>query len=242
MPDFPTECVNYVHDYSNILRGKIGVEIGGPSEAFLNTGIYTSPAVLDNVVFSPNTIWGANTPNTPYAFNGKTNPGTTYIADVVDMHILQNESYDFVFASHVLEHLINPLKGLKEITRILKPGGLCTLILPWKEKTFDHNRPITPFAELLEHYEQNHDETHIGDHLEHIIQYHDIAMDPGVKTMEQFIARSQNNHLNRALHVHVFDFELMRQCFHFFNYGLVDVQLVYPYHQIMVGMKQPAVI
>lgn len=39
-------------------------------------------------------------------------------------------SYDFVFASHVLEHVPDDLKAIREIRRILKPNGLAILPVP----------------------------------------------------------------------------------------------------------------
>jgi len=37
---------------------------------------------------------------------------------------------DFVFSSHVLEHLDDPERALKEWTRVLAPGGIMVLYLP----------------------------------------------------------------------------------------------------------------
>ncbi len=45
-----------------------------------------------------------------------------------------HKQYDFIIASHVLEHIANPLLALEQWKRILKPNGLIILILPWKEK------------------------------------------------------------------------------------------------------------
>ena len=39
-------------------------------------------------------------------------------------------SFDRVIAAHVLEHLYYPHKVLREWTRVLKPGGMLSLILP----------------------------------------------------------------------------------------------------------------
>lgn len=240
MTNYPDTCSNYINDYSEILRGKNGVEIGGPSRALMSMGIYTSPASLDNVNYAADTLWSTHT-STAYSFAGKTSPGTVYIADVVNLSIFKDASYDFVFASHVLEHLINPLQGLKEMTRILKPGGFCILVLPWKNNTFDHKRPITPFAELLEHYNEHRDEHDVSDHLDAILKDYDLSRDPGAGTMEQFKQRCQNQFANRALHVHVFDFALMQECLHFFGYDVVDVQLATPYHQIMLAsLRRPS--
>jgi len=41
-----------------------------------------------------------------------------------------DSTYDFVFASHVLEHISNDRKAIQEIRRILKPNGLAMLPVP----------------------------------------------------------------------------------------------------------------
>ncbi len=44
-------------------------------------------------------------------------------------------SYDFVYASHVLEHVRDDQKAVAEIRRILKPGGMAVLPVPVLGKT-----------------------------------------------------------------------------------------------------------
>lgn len=63
----------------------------------------------------------------------------------VDYHVdLQNlpfpdATYDFVFASHVLEHVPDDHKAIREIRRVLKPGGLAILPVPViSEKTVEY--------------------------------------------------------------------------------------------------------
>src|SRR5262245_12155518 len=41
-----------------------------------------------------------------------------------------DETYDFIFASHVLEHIPDDLKAISEIRRILKPNGIAVLPVP----------------------------------------------------------------------------------------------------------------
>ncbi len=41
-----------------------------------------------------------------------------------------DESYDFVHSSHCLEHLQDPFEGLKNWSRILKPGGYMVVTVP----------------------------------------------------------------------------------------------------------------
>ena len=53
-----------------------------------------------------------------------------------------NESYDFVFASHVLEHVPDDEKAISEIRRILKPNGIAVLPVPIvSEKTIEYPEP-----------------------------------------------------------------------------------------------------
>lgn len=63
----------------------------------------------------------------------------------VDHHVdLQNlpfadATYDFIFASHVLEHVPDDQKAIREIRRILKPSGVAVLPVPVvAEKTVEY--------------------------------------------------------------------------------------------------------
>jgi SAM-dependent methyltransferase len=42
----------------------------------------------------------------------------------------KDESLDFVFSSHCLEHFSNPRRAVQEMSRVLKSGGYLVLILP----------------------------------------------------------------------------------------------------------------
>jgi len=50
-----------------------------------------------------------------------------------------NGTYDFVFASHVLEHILGDRKAISEIRRVLKPNGIAILPVPIiAEKTIEY--------------------------------------------------------------------------------------------------------
>jgi ubiquinone/menaquinone biosynthesis C-methylase UbiE len=49
--------------------------------------------------------------------------------DVQDMKIADN-SFDVVFCNHVLEHVPDDLKAMREIYRVLKPGGMAIMQVP----------------------------------------------------------------------------------------------------------------
>lgn len=63
--------------------------------------------------------------------------------------------FDYVVASHVIEHVPNLLRFLTDIQKILKPGGHCLLMIPDKRFTFDFNRPLTTFGTVLENFMAN---------------------------------------------------------------------------------------
>jgi hypothetical protein len=79
-------------------------------------------------------------------------------------------SQDFVVASHVLEHLANPLRMLDEMHRVVRPGGTVLILLPDRHVTFDKDRPPTPLAHLVDEYERGVttvDDAHIEEFLHH---------------------------------------------------------------------------
>lgn len=61
-------------------------------------------------------------------------PVSTYHPDIVgDIHNLpfKNDSQDAIICIAVLEHVENPIQAVKEIYRVLKPGGYCFIYAPF---------------------------------------------------------------------------------------------------------------
>lgn len=46
---------------------------------------------------------------------------------------LKNESYDFVYSSHTLEHMVDPVVALRNWWRVLKPSGYLLLYIPHRD-------------------------------------------------------------------------------------------------------------
>jgi predicted SAM-dependent methyltransferase len=65
------------------------------------------------------------------------------------LSMLADESEDFVIASHVLEHLVDPLAQVAEIHRVLRPGGVALILLPDRRLTFDRARQPTTLEDLV---------------------------------------------------------------------------------------------
>jgi len=63
-------------------------------------------------------------------------------------------SQDFVIANHVLEHFEDPIKGFKNMLRVLKHDGILYLSLPEMRRSFDRTREPTSFEHILRDYEE----------------------------------------------------------------------------------------
>lgn len=66
----------------------------------------------------------------------------------------KDNTLDFVFTSHVLEHFYDPIKALKEWYRVVKVGGYVFMIIPHKERTFDKDRERTALSELINRHNE----------------------------------------------------------------------------------------
>lgn len=60
--------------------------------------------------------------------------------------------FDYVVASHVIEHVPNMLGWMREIASVLKDGGILSLAIPDKRYTFDYKRDLTSLGTLVESY------------------------------------------------------------------------------------------
>lgn len=59
------------------------------------------------------------------------------------------ETFELIIANHVIEHIPDMLGWLKDLHRILRPGGFLFLSVPDRRFTFDHLRPETRISEIL---------------------------------------------------------------------------------------------
>jgi len=60
--------------------------------------------------------------------------------------------FDYVIASHVLEHVPDMVGWLNEVSGTLKTGGYLSLALPDKTKCFDYFRPETAISDVVDAY------------------------------------------------------------------------------------------
>ncbi|MGA2682112.1 MAG: class I SAM-dependent methyltransferase [Candidatus Bathyarchaeia archaeon] len=60
------------------------------------------------------------------------NSGAKYIADITKYNrFMPDGKFDVVVCTEVIEHTLNPFSAIKEILRLLKPGGILLLTVPF---------------------------------------------------------------------------------------------------------------
>jgi SAM-dependent methyltransferase len=85
---------------------------------------------------------------------------------------ISDGAFDFVISAHVIEHLENPIGGIRSAIRILKPHGTLILVVPDRRYTFDRLRPPTPLDHLTQDEQDGGEGTRLITYLEHIQYIH----------------------------------------------------------------------
>jgi SAM-dependent methyltransferase len=207
--------------YQKLFYNKCGIEIGGPSSFFnRELPIYQKIKSLDGVNFSSLTIWEGELIEGENFKYGRNKTGYQFICDAVNLDKIESGKYDFVLSCNNIEHIANPFQALTEWLRVIKKDGLLLLVVPNKDSNFDHNRKVTTFEHLLKDFKNDTSEEDLT-HLDEILTLHDLSMDPPAGDFNNFRKRSLNNFQNRCLHHHVFDLNLLKKIFMYFNIELL---------------------
>lgn len=72
--------------------------------------------------------------------------------DTDSLSAIKAHSFDFVIANHVIEHLVNPIQFLKNVSDNLRTDGHFFLTVPDKDFTFDKRRKLTSNEHLWKEY------------------------------------------------------------------------------------------
>ncbi len=217
-----------------------GLEIGGPSSIFARGGllpVYPLVRNLDNCNFGASRLWDENLrEGRTFVFNRRRPPGMQFFLEATELVGINSGSYNFVLSSHTLEHIANPIQALREWLRILKPDGTLVLVIPHRDGSFDHRRPVTTLAHLLEDFANQVTEEDLT-HLPEVLQLHDLTRDPGAGTREEFERRCRVNARHRSMHHHVFDTRLAIELITHADFRIRQVEALRPYHIVIAANK-----
>lgn len=71
-----------------------------------------------------------NCPSLQYDSTDLFMDNVTFTSDIQNMKDVADESYDYIICSHVLEHVQDDRKAMRELCRILKQDGFCLFLVP----------------------------------------------------------------------------------------------------------------
>lgn len=78
-----------------------------------------------------------------------------YWADA-DKLPFEDNRWDFVLTSHVIEHLPNPIGAIREWVRVVRDGGVVFIVCPQRDALpADKDRPITDLEHLVKDFRSN---------------------------------------------------------------------------------------
>jgi SAM-dependent methyltransferase len=114
------------------------------------------PGVDERKIVSTDFVWGSNT-----------------LAEEVG----STAPFDYVVASHVLEHVPDMVGWLDEIAAVLRPGGRVSLAMPDRRFTFDVRRRDSDVSEIVEAHLLGLRRPAVRATFDHFYRY--VAADPG---------------------------------------------------------------
>lgn len=109
------------------------------------------------------------------------------IADKYLDEVAGAERFDYIIASHVIEHVPNLIGWVASCMRALKPGGVLSLAAPNANYTFDIKRRRTEFSDLLAAYVEDRKKptlAQVADHIGNVCKVQPADVWNGITTPE----------------------------------------------------------
>lgn len=134
-----------------LLRGE-GIEVGPGANPFVKPDAHTAVRYVEQSGSAED--WARE--------YGKTlNPAELQelwsryvIGDAAELDMIEDGSLDFIFSSHVFEHLVNPLKVLGNWARKLRPGGTVAAVIPDSRYCFDLRQPVSTVRDWTSEFDR----------------------------------------------------------------------------------------
>jgi hypothetical protein len=139
---------------------------------------------------------------------------------------------DYCIASHVIEHVPNVIGWLQHLAGALKEGGILSLAIPDKTRTFDHNRATSRPADLIDAYVrrlQAPSARHIFDHVTSVSPVGTTPQRPSPELIRQALedaVAAEQKGVYMDVHCHVFTQQSFLEVFGVLAHtGLLPVKL-----------------
>jgi SAM-dependent methyltransferase len=126
-------------------------------------------------------------------------PGAAYVsADIEGDEAMQHmdmtdvpfkdEHFDLIVCVHVLEHVPDDRKAMREMARVLKPGGVAMLLVPivLEQPTLEDPAISTPAQRKAAYWQEDHVRLYGGDFKDRLEEEgFDVTVDGWVRTLDQ---------------------------------------------------------
>lgn len=120
-------------------------------------------------------------------------------AEIIDegstLSTVKDETFDYLIAAHVLEHIDDPILALKNWIRVVKPGGHVVIAVPDMRLSGEEHRALT----TVEHFQRDHVD---GPHVSADYHYSEHGLNPDGFTGQK-LAEYIKEH-ERMIHYHTF--------------------------------------
>jgi SAM-dependent methyltransferase len=123
------------------------------------------------------------------------------VDDATTLATIADETQDFVIASHVIEHLQDPIGALRAWVRVLRPGGVLWLAVPDRRQTFDHKRPPTPLDHVIRDHEEGPEASRRGHYEEWARLVNDLDEEHVAEYVDGLVAEGA------SIHFHVWELD-----------------------------------
>jgi predicted SAM-dependent methyltransferase len=124
-------------------------------------------------------------------------PRVDVVDDGATLASFEDACVDFVVANHVLEHFEDPIGALRNMLRVIRPGGILLLALPDARHTHDAARPRTSVEHLL----RDHHEGPRSSRREHYEEWARIVESTPEAQVAQRVAEFEREDARHHFHV-----------------------------------------
>jgi SAM-dependent methyltransferase len=120
------------------------------------------------------------------------------IADLhFDLHHipLEDNRFDVVFCNHVMEHVDDPIQCMKELFRVMKPGGWAIMQVPQdmsRETTYEDSTIVTPEDREKHFWQKDHVRLFGRDYPQWLekagfeVEFYDVTKKSDSETIERY--------------------------------------------------------